>query len=174
MSGECSGAHDGPVVGQCEAEDMTEPEDLIPELRAWNDGGGVNLLSWLNSVAQSDVAIGYAELFWPRFVVFERYVLRRDFSLENLRGWETAPDINRRDIEWFVNCLDVGSLFFRGFTGEFAEGADHDLLDQRVLYIRDVLKATYTAKLKLDFPDRAFEVVMIEDEDEIAMTFCQV
>ena len=73
-----------------------------------------------------------------------------------------------------MNCLDVGGLFFRGFTEAFAEGADHDLLNQRVLYIRDALKATYTAKLKLDFPDRAFEVVMIGDEDEISMTFFQV
>lgn len=69
--------------------DETDPNTLIAELPTWNNGEGVDALSWIQMMGSYDLAVGYSLVFWPRFVRFEGYVLREDaFEEANLRDWE--------------------------------------------------------------------------------------
>jgi hypothetical protein len=145
---------------------MTTQTDLLPELADWNEGQGTKALDHLYAIATSDNAVAYAALFWPEFVEFEGYVLQKGFNETNLRGWEAGGDRPRRTIEAAVNYLGIGDLFMKE--------EETDLLYPRVVHLGRVLLETYRAKLALDFPDRRFEVSLIVEDDEYALTFFQV
>ena len=60
---------------------MTKPPaDMLPELAEWNNGKGIDLESWVGCSGNFRLAIGYAAIFWPRFVLFEDYILREGFQ----------------------------------------------------------------------------------------------
>lgn len=144
---------------------MDQLTDLLPELRDWNSGEGITPLDYVYSIATSDSALAYSDLFWPRFVEFEGYILRDGFNLENLRSWEKQDGPTRRNIEAAVNYLGIGDLF--------ANEENTELLYRRVVRLGDVLSQMYTAKLRQDFPNRQFEVSLLVDEHEYALTFFQ-
>ena len=64
---------------------MTDFNKLIPEMRDWNNGAGIDVRSWIGCSGSFELAIGYSTIFWPEFVEIERYVLRAGFSLDSLR-----------------------------------------------------------------------------------------
>ena len=140
--------------------------DLLPELRQWNKGRSVSPLNYVYAIARSSDALAYCALFWPQFVRFEGYVLREDFSLETLRSWEAAGRYSRKSIEAAVNYLGLGDLF--------ACEEETDLVYQRIVKLGEVLSEAYRAKLALDFPDTAFDVTVIVEEGEYALTFSQL
>lgn len=47
------------------------PESMISELASWNDDQGIGLSTWTACTGNFSLAVGYSEIFWPRFVVFE-------------------------------------------------------------------------------------------------------
>ncbi|WP_294174378.1 hypothetical protein [uncultured Sphingomonas sp.] len=63
---------------------------LIPELPRWNNGADIDPESWIECVGNYELATGYSLIFWPKFVQFDGYVLRRFF-----RG--IASGFQRRD-----------------------------------------------------------------------------
>ncbi len=91
---------------------MAELSELLPELRAWNDGTGIQPLDWVYCIARSDEAVAYTALFWPKFVEIDGYILRGGFNLDNLRSWEAQQHVGRQQIELAINLLDVGFLFY--------------------------------------------------------------
>ena len=58
---------------------------LIPEIQAWNNGVGIDPMGWVGCEERIELAIGYALVFWPRFVVIDDYVP----SLQQ-RVWDAA------------------------------------------------------------------------------------
>src|SRR4051812_35317063 len=83
---------------------------LIPELDKWNDGGGISADDWIGCVGNYQLAVGYSRIFWPRFVRFERYVLREGFCEDALRGFEEATGGNREAIEWVMNHIHSADI----------------------------------------------------------------
>jgi hypothetical protein len=147
---------------------MKTASDLLPELRAWNDGRGITPVDYVFCVARSDIAASFIDLFWPRFVEFEGYVLREGFDEDNLRRWEAAASVTKQNIETAINFLDVGCLFSN--SGE----PKSELLDARIELVRTAIAEMYTAKLARDYPDRKFKVALIDDEDDCAVSFYQL
>lgn len=49
------------------------PDSMKSELAAWNDGRGISLRDWTANSGNFSLAVGYSEIFWPRFVAFEKY-----------------------------------------------------------------------------------------------------
>ena len=70
---------------------MTDFDSLIPELRDWNNGGGIDAQTWVGCAGNFRLAIGYSTVFWPGFIEFEGYVLREGFSVESLRSFAARP-----------------------------------------------------------------------------------
>jgi hypothetical protein len=145
---------------------MADMEALIPELQTWNDGSGISSVDWLSGVARSDEAVAYTALFWPKLVVHKDYVLRHDFSLENLAINEAGRS-TRQQTEAMLNYNSL-EHFFRGDREVEA------VADERARYVGTMMADMLDAKLRRDMPDRQFQVELIDDDDDFAVTFWQV
>jgi hypothetical protein len=128
--------------------DATNFQELIAELPEWNDGAGISPEGWVECMGNYELAVGYSLVFWPRFVVIEDYVLREGATVENLRNWERETGGNRRAIEAVMNHIHMADLHVNADPPNEAQ----------LRHLGQVLRETHIAKLKLDFPDRQFEV----------------
>jgi hypothetical protein len=140
---------------------------LIPELQKWNKGAGIDAGSWIESIGNFELAIGYSLIFWPRFVRFEGYVLREGFSKESLRGFERATVGGRPAIEAVMNHVHIADIHSNAEPTEL-----------QLRYFGVVLRDIHEVKLKRDFPDRRFRV-SFNDEPKLdslnyELTFWQV
>ena len=90
------------------------PSSMQTELSSWNNGAGIDLRSWVGCSGNFSLAIGYAAVFWPEFVLFEGYILRRGFSEVALRRWEGQEDSTRKSVEWVTNHLHVADIQYWG------------------------------------------------------------
>ena len=148
---------------------MTNFNELIPEMRDWNNGAGIDVESWIGCVGSFQMAIGYSTIFWPEFVEVEHYVFRAGFSIESLRGCERQCGGNRRGIEAVMNHLHIADIQYYGCE---------DITRERVVYLGRVLSEIYRLKLSWQFPSRRFEVQFddspVEDITDYQMTFTQM
>jgi hypothetical protein len=147
----------------------TDFDSLIPELKDWNNGAGIDIGSWIGCAGNFELAIGYSTIFWPQFVEFEGYVLREGFSIESLRSFESGSCKGRRSsVEAAMNHLHVADIQHYG-----CEGANRE----RLVYLGRVLREIYTVKLSWQFPDRNFEVSFddsnVDTLDGYQLTFFQ-
>ena len=147
---------------------MTDFNELIPEMRDWNNGAGIDIGAWVGCEGSFRLAVGYTAIFWPEFVKFERYVLRAGFSVEGLRGFERQCAGDRRRIEAVMNHLHIADIQYHGCE---------DITRERVVYLGRVLSEIYRAKLGWQFPSDRFEVNFddspTEDLTNYELTFFQ-
>jgi hypothetical protein len=61
--------------------------ELIPELKAWNNGAGIDIHSWIGCEGDYEPLIGYGCLLWPKFIEYDDCV----FSLTVLPRTTTTP-----------------------------------------------------------------------------------
>jgi len=135
---------------------MTDYTVLIPELKDWNNGDGIDVGSWVGCSGGFQLAIGYSTLFWPSFVAFEGYVLREGFTIEGLRACERQGS-DRKAIESLMNHIHIADTHYLGCP---------DISRERVVYLGRVLREIYTAKLAWQFPERSFTVHFDDSEFE--------
>jgi len=147
---------------------MSNLESLLPELRDWNNGAGIDIESWIACIGNFQLAVGYSTVFWPRFVEFEGYVLREGFSVETLRGCEQCCSGVRGSVEALLNHLHIADI----------QTCGTDVTGEQIVYLGRTLREIYTAKLRWQFPDREFEVRFDEGNFEnlidYQLTFFQV
>lgn len=124
---------------------MDIPESMKAELAAWNNGGGIDLESWVGCEGRFALAVGYAEIFWPEFVEFDGYILRKDFSENSLRGFESQQDSTRKSVEWLMNHVHLDSIQYLGCE---------DISKDKLVALGTVLKEIHEAKLKWQYPDK--------------------
>jgi hypothetical protein len=144
-------------------------DQLIPEMRDWNDGAGISVQTWIECSGTFKLAIGYSTLFWPEFVEFERYVLRAGFSVESLRGFERQCGGDRLRIEGLMNHLHLADIQHQGCE---------DISRERVVYLGRVLSEIYRVKLAWQFPSKRFKVhfddTPAENITDYVLTFVQI
>ena len=148
---------------------METPESMKSELAAWNGGKGIDLETWVNCSGNFRLAVGYATIFWPEFVDFEGYILRKGFSEKSLRGFEAQTKGDRRSVETVMNHLHIADIQHVGCP---------DLTRDKVLRLGTTLKEIYEVKLAWLFPSRPCRVsfyVPPDDSDlfEYELTFWQ-
>jgi hypothetical protein len=132
------------------------PASMVSELSAWNNGGGIDLESWIECSGNIKLAIGYSTIFWPKFVLFEDYILREGFNLESLRGFEKDKSDNKAYVEWVMNHLHILDIHC---------GDRENVSEDEVVFLGNILKEIYEVKLRLQFPDRPCVVDFCEPED---------
>jgi hypothetical protein len=130
------------------ADRHTDFDALIPELKDWDSGGGIDPQGWAECVGNYPLAIGYSLIFWPRFVRFEKYVLREGFSENSLRGFEAGESSSPTSVEWVMNHLHMADIHFNAEQPNEAQ----------LRYLGRILKEIHEVKLRSDFPDLSFEV----------------
>jgi hypothetical protein len=148
---------------------MKIPESMSAELGAWNNGSGIDLESWIGCEGRFSLAVGYAAVFWPEFVEFDGYILRRGFSEESLRGFESRARADRKGTEWLMNHLHIADIHHSGCP---------DLTKDKIVVLGAVLREIYEAKLRYVFPERPCTVefsVPADSEDlmEYQLSFWQ-
>lgn len=148
---------------------MTNYKALIPELSDWNNGKGIDVVSWIGCVCDYEKAIGYSALFWPTFVEIDGLIVRDITSEENLKGFAKEYNGDRKKTESTVNHLHIRDIQYWGCPGATPE---------RMGYLGNVIKAMWECKLKLDFPERNFVVEVYEGDaeniDDFMVTFYQL
>jgi hypothetical protein len=130
---------------------------LVPETREWNDGRGIDLLSWIGCVGNIEQAIAYGELFWPEFVEFDGCIFFAGFSEESFQGFMSQTGGQRRAVETVMNHQHIVDLF---------SGSGQQLTRPQVVYFGRLLREMWSAKLQRDFPGRQIIVSFPEDDIE--------
>lgn len=148
---------------------MDIPESMKDELAAWNNGKGIDLESWVGCEGNFHLAVGYASIFWPKFVVFENYILRDGFSVESLRGFESQQGSTPKTVEWVMNHLHIADIQHYSCP---------DISRDKLIVLGNIFKEIYEAKLKQDFPDKPCTVEFYQPDDpddliEYQMSFWQ-
>jgi hypothetical protein len=136
---------------------MDIPSSMKDLLSQWNDGAGIDLETWVACEGRFALAAGYSTLYWPDFVKFDRYVLRKEFSEAALRSFENSPGATRQSVETVMNHLHIADI-------QHADCEDGSA--DKIVFIGRRLKEIYQAKLCWLFPDHPCEVEMWEPEDK--------
>lgn len=147
----------------------TDFSQLIPELKDWNNGNGIDVESWIGCMGNFRKAIGYSAIFWPTFVEVEGCIVRACTPRENVLEWLEQCKGDRSGVEAGINHLHLFGLHHMGCE---------DISPERLSYLGRVLKEIYECKLKRDFPDKTFVVELYEpdvkeDLEEYILTFYQ-
>ena len=129
--------------------------ELIPELKDWNRGNGIDVEAWLRCVGSFEHAIAYTHLFWPDFVEHDDCILASGFTEAGYQAFMQQTRGNRRAVESVINHRHIVDLF-----------GDPKLQPTRdqLVYIGRALKDIWSAKLRRDFPTRDITVSFPEGE----------
>lgn len=146
---------------------MDTPDSMKAELGAWNNGAGIDLETWIGCEGRLSLAVGYCTIFWPEFVVFERYVLIKGFHEAGLRSFERNPNATRESVEAVMNHVHIEDI----------HAVKDDSSRDKIVFLGSVLKQIYEAKLRWQFPDRTFSVEFFAHEphdlSDYQLTFWQ-
>ncbi len=141
---------------------------LIPDLKGWNNGSGVDPETWVGCEGNFRLAAAYSLIFWPKFVEIDGMVFRDGMDRATLDSWMANCSGDRRAVEATANHLHIVDLHYVGAPDANAE---------RVVFLGNVLKEIYATKLDAVFPDREFVVEFYAPPDnklqDYQLTFYQ-
>ncbi|GEP57021.1 hypothetical protein [Reyranella soli] len=148
---------------------MTDEPDLdnLREFAAWKQRNpAFTLLDFVHQALPADLAVAICELFWPRVEVHRGGIFLADgFSAENFESWSDKLGGDIAKIEATMNHRHVGDLF----------AASQDLNIANLTRIGEVLRQTWTCRLRAAFPDAriVMQGQVEEDTDDYVITFFQ-
>jgi len=150
-------------------DDQPDVNALIPELKDWNNGEGIDAEAWIGCMGNAELAIGYSLIFWPKFVRFKNYIIRAGLSnLDYIDGWEQRCKGDRGATESVVNHLHIVDIHSYGKNGTEAQ----------IRYLGRTLKHIHEVKLRSEFPDLKFEVYFNDEPGldimDYQLTFWQI
>ena len=152
---------------------MLDDEKLIPELRVWRDlnSESFSINAWTMASGNIKLAIGYSFLYSPDFIEYEGCVFLKDhFNVPNFEDWKLAEYVfNYAQIESVINHIHIPDLFPMD---------NEDINIDQIRYLGTKLCEIYSAKLKLEFPNKIFTVSFngneeLEDLLDYELTFYQ-
>lgn len=121
---------------------MNIPPSMRAELARWNNGDGIDLEGWIAGSGDYALAIGYATVFWPRFVEIDGYIVREGTTPEQLQDWERTG-ASRREVEAVMNHLHLADLH---------RHANAQLSEDKLVSLGEILREIHAAKLAWQFP----------------------
>lgn len=132
--------------------------NALRAVRAWSAGFGGHLdaLDYLGQVVGPTGAVAAIDLFWPRFVEVRGCVLRaRAYSAERFEEWWSSLEGDTRRIEAVVSHLHLWDVF----------DDPGSVPPEALRRLADVLAHTWRAALAQQFPGRAFDVTVSDEQD---------
>jgi len=128
---------------------------LIPEMKDWNNGKGIDIDSWVACMANHKILVGCSRILWPSFVEHEGCILLGDSVDEaNYRAFLKSSGGNRKTVEATMNHQHVLHLFATELPTR-----------ELVLYVGRLMKEIWEMKLAHDFPGRKIRVLFPEEDD---------
>jgi len=138
----------------------------MPSLAGWNAGVGIAPDDWIWIEGQAEQALGYCALFWPDIEVVEDFILRAPYHIDSLRKWQETGR-SRKLIEKAMNFVSLEGAF----TGIEQSGEQYE---HQLKHISKLMADMWDAKLRRDFPDRDFSVIVVNRDDDFGVTFHQI
>ena len=135
---------------------METPISMKAELAAWNGGAGISLDDWVSCAGNFGLAVGYLTVFWPKFILFEDYILGEGVTEEQVRSFKAREGATPKSIESVLNHVHLDSIQYGGCP---------DISRDKLVLLGNALKEIYQAKLKWQFPDRPCVVEFYQPED---------
>jgi hypothetical protein len=127
---------------------------LIPEMKDWNNGRGIDIDSWIQCMANHKVLVGCSRILWPSFVEHDGCILLGDSIDEaTYQGFLKSANGDRKVAEATMNHRHVLHLFAT------------ELPTREVLYVGRLLRDMWQAKLSRDFPGRRITVYFPEEDN---------
>ena len=83
---------------------------LIPELKDWNNGKGIDIESWIGCIGNFQEAIGYSVIFWPTFVEIEGCIVRECVPRDNVLQWLKQCKGDCKSAEAMINHFHIEGL----------------------------------------------------------------
>lgn len=145
---------------------MTRPAKFPEFLAEWCEvnGEGFTPLSYLNQQVAVPFVVATQWLYVPDFVEYRGGVFRaelpRGLSKEDrktLDGWFDKFGGNIQAAEKAGNVLTMWDLFI---------ACDNDEYDEDLSQLSRTLARAWDALLRVEFPDRAFQVEVYDDDEE--------
>jgi hypothetical protein len=143
-------------------------DKLIPEMKDWNNGNGIDIDSWVGCMANHKFLVGCARILWPNFVEHDGCVLLGDSVDEaNYNAFLKNSNGNKTTVEATMNHWHIFDLF-----------ATERPTRELVLYVGRKMKEIWQVKLQNDFPGRKITVWFpeednLEDLEQYQLTFFQ-
>jgi hypothetical protein len=148
-------------------------EDLIVRIatKYLRDADVTSFTSWdlLHAHGSPLWALAYGSLFWPAFAKIETAVILQQYAededdrqaVRNLIATTSVREAERR-----TNLTEVALLFGRRAD----DGSDQDYAQ-----LATIIRSSWTAKLRQDFPDISWtvEILPASSLEETAVTFCR-
>jgi len=130
---------------------------LIPELKEWNSGAGIDPESWVGCEGNFRLASAYSLIFWPHFIEHEGMIFRGETVPSSLPGFMKSCNGDRKTVEATINHIHILDLHYAGSP---------DASVERIVFLGNVLKEIYRVKLSAEFPGRNFVVEFYEPPDQ--------
>ena len=128
---------------------------LVPEMKGWNNGKGIDIDSWIQCMANHKVLVGCSRILWPSFIEHDGCILLGDSVDEaNYQAFLKSAVGNKKTVEATMNHQHVLHLFA-------TELPTRDL----VLYVGRLMRQIWQVKLAHDFPGREITVSFPEEDD---------
>lgn len=128
---------------------------LIPEMKDWNNGKGIDIEGWIQCRANHKILVGCSRILWPSFVEHDGCILLGDSVDEaNYQAFLKSANGNKRIVEATMNHQHVLHLFATDLPTR-----------ELVLYVGRLMKEVWQVKLKNDFPDRNVKVYFPDEDD---------
>jgi hypothetical protein len=136
-----------------------------PEIASWTEewGGAVDYVDYVKRNGDMALLVAFSRIFWPRFVEARGCVLwDRAYEESNFNVWQENLSGDNQRIEATLNQLRVWQV---------VESEDTDEDWQALEFIAACIAKSWRAALRAEFPDRAFDVRIINSEDGPIVTF---
>jgi len=139
------------------------PVEHLPRLSEWQSlvERPFSLSDLLKQDGNLDLAVAFAQLFWPTFTEIDGCILRKEqYDPDSFQSWMHSTNGDRRQIESVLNHLHIYDLFQndREYSLEVYE------------YVAEILRRTWRAALSEQFPDRRFIFHYATEPDDYGPT----
>ena len=137
--------------------------DLIPELKAWKNGAGIDIVSWIGCVGNYEHLIGYGRIFWPEFIEHDDCIFFTDrFTEKNYRAFMERTGGDKKAAEVVMNHWHIEDIFY---------SAEPRPTREMILYVGRLLEDIWQTKLVRDFPSRSITVSFPEEYQEDPLNY---
>jgi hypothetical protein len=136
---------------------MDDFKALIPQLKEWDNGKGIDIDSWLTFIGRYEEAIAYVRLFWPEFIKHDGCIFRAStFDEDNYQEWLVSTKRNRVATQSVMNHVHIIDLFPNSSPPNILQ-LDH---------LGKTLQEIWKCKLTQEFPGLNIEVKYYEGSEE--------
>ena len=136
---------------------MREYDTLIPEMREWNSGEGVDAHAWISAMGNYELTIAFTTLFWPEFTIYDDCVFLYPFTKQHLKNYKSFMKQTNG------GKTSVGSVMNHQHILHLFPNVEKEPTREQVLFIGRILKEIWQNKLDRDFPERKIVVSFPED-----------